>query len=282
MKKFLKRFLLFFCLPLTLLAVFVFGSIAYVRYYDHFTESRKAKSSHLSFLYNDSEADVIDDINDKLDSRYERVLKDLKQEKEMSLEWHIIMLHPDLNSFQSKMMGLPWWLADICKGFGMTIDDRNPKYVGATDNDGFIRIVSPSNPGNSGYTYDQILDVAVHELTRKVIGRISDSRLPFTGFGNMLIEGLSIYESGQGYMYEKDDSFDSQVLKVLPESIDKNSVSGGNICVAGYSFVKYVIDNYGYDKIIELLKKDYTNNNYDTQTRALYDEWVDYLKANQN
>ena len=47
-------------------------------------------------------------------------------------------------------------------------------------------------------------------------------------------------------------------------------------------FVKYVVKNYGYDKLIELLKKDYSGGNYDSEARQLYNEWVEYLKANQN
>lgn len=279
MKKFLKGFLLFFCLPVALIAAFVYGSIFYVRNVEPFNEH--AQSKHFYILYNNSEADIINDVENKLENNYANIKKDLKIDDTVGLDVHTVMIHPDLNSLQSKMIGLPWWIADMFKAAGYDVPLRNPQNVGGTDNYGFIRIVSPANPGESGFTYDQVLDVVTHELTRKAAKQIGGDLLEFTKLGYTLSEGLATYEANQGYMYDYDnEDFNSTVLEMLPESIDDFDITNQNVRpMVGYSLVKYVSEKYGFDKVLDLIKKDYSNG-YDEETKTIYDSWIDYLKSN--
>lgn len=283
MKKFLKGFLLFFCLPVAVVAAFVYGLIFCARYVERF--DRSTKTEHFFIRYNGSEDGIIDDVENKLESNYARIKRDLKIEDKVSLEEYQVIIDPDLNSLHSKMMALPWWIADIAKLSGRYVPLRDSKNVGGVDHNEVIRIVSPSNPGDSGYTYDQILDVATRELTRKVARRLADRSAMFNGFGYMLVEGLAFYEANQGYIYDKGDgSFNSEVLAIAPESIysfkNMDMMIGDNKYPVGYSFVKYVVENCGYDKVLDLLKKDYSSQEYDKETVALYDEWIKYLKSN--
>lgn len=275
MKKFFKRFLLFFCLPVAIFIAFVFGSTFYILKWmpEHF--DYQDHSAHFNISYNESEKSAIADIENRLESSYDRITNDLKQPMDKPIN---IKIYPDLESFHfaNKLKsGLFWWIRIFQK--------EEAWVVGNTDStSGDIKMVSPLNPGESGHDYDSILSVAVHEFTHAVALKVMPNSNGLTsGFGLTLNEGLAVYEAGQGTMFEKDGSFNSAILRALPESIDKLSVDYNYRYPVGYSFVKYIVENYGYDKIIELLKKDYSGNNYDSETRALYDEWVEYLKSNQ-
>lgn len=278
MKKFLKRFLLFFCLPVALFIGFIFGSTFYIRKCmpEHF--DYKDSTAHFNISYNESDKEAIADIKDRLESNYDRITTDLNQKMDEPVN---IKIYSDLNSyhFNKKIRsGLFWWI-EVFKKY-------SPQVVGDTDpGTGVISMVSPLNPGESGYTYDIILSVAVHEFTHAVAVKVmpKPEYTLFTGFGMTLNEGLAVYESDQGSLFDKDDSFNASVLKVLPKSIDDLTVDNDYRYPIGYSFVKYVVENYGYNKIIELLQKDHKESNkskYDSETRALYDSWVEYLKSN--
>lgn len=47
----------------------------------------------------------------------------------------------------------------------------------------------------------------------------------------------------------------------------------------GGSFVAFIVENYGYDKFIELYKRDYTNNIFDEDIKQIYDNWILRMKS---
>lgn len=75
-----------------------------------------------------------------------------------------IKIYPDLDSLHFSLKlnsGLLWWINIFGK--------MNSNVVGNTDTGSkCIQMVLPLNPGESGYTYDQILSVSVHEFTHAV------------------------------------------------------------------------------------------------------------------
>ena len=272
MKKFLKRFLLFFCLPVVIFVAFVFGSTLYIRNWmpEHF--DYQDSTAHFSISYNESEKAAIEDLKSQLENNYDRITTDLKQPMDKPVN---IKIYPDLDSFHfaNKLKsGIFWWINIFKK--------EESWVVGNTDLRGDIMMVSPLNPGENGFTYDDILKVAVHEFTHAVSVKAGNNTgFIRSGFGMLINEGLAVYEAGQGSNYEKDEQFNSKVLEAVLQSIDDIKPDSTYRYYAGYSFVKYVVENYGYDKIVELLKKDYSGNNYDNETKDLYNEWLEYLKA---
>ena len=278
MKKFFKRFLLFFCLPVAIFIAFVFGSTFYIRNWMPEKFDYQDHTTHFNISYNESEKSAIEDIENRLESSYDRITNDLRQSMDKPVN---IKIYPDLDSLHFSLKlnsGLFWWINIFGK--------MDSKVVGNTDTGSkCIQMVSPLNPGESKYTYDQILSVAIHEFTHAVAINLAPNKESInSGFGMFLQDGLAVYESGQWpLVFNRDGRFTNKdIFGGITDSVDKLSPSDGNRYATGYSFVKYVIDNYGYDKIIELLKKDYSGNNYDSETRALYDEWIEYLKANQD
>ncbi len=275
MKKFWKKFLLFFCLPMAIFIAFVLGSTIYIRGYHQEHFDYQDHTAHFNISYNESEKSAIADIENQLESSYDRITTDLKQPMDKPVN---IKIYPDLDSLHFSLKlnsGLFWWINIFGK--------MDSKVVGNTDiGSKCIKMVSPLNTGESKYTYDQILSVAIHEFTHAVAINLAPNEESInSGFGMFLQDGLAVYESGQWPLIFRRFT-NKDILGGITGEVDKLSPSDGNRYATGYSFVKYVVENYGYDKIIELLKKDYKGNNYDSETRQLYDEWVEYLKVNQD
>ena len=140
----------------------------------------------------------------------------------------------------------------------------------AYDNE-IIRIVSPLNTGNSGHTYEGILKVVVHEFVHIVASKINNLKRSF-----VLSEGIAVYESGQM-------SSSSVNLELLPNSIEEmfswstNNNPGGMYSCGG-SFVAFIVENYGYDKFIELYKRDYSNKVFDNDIREIYNKWIESIR----
>ena len=80
MKKFWKRFLLFFCSPVAIFIAFVLGSTIYIRGYrqEHF--DYEYHTAHFNISYNESEKLSIADIENRLESSYDRITTDLKKQ----------------------------------------------------------------------------------------------------------------------------------------------------------------------------------------------------------
>lgn len=78
MKKFFKRFLLFFCLPVAIFIVFVFGSTIYIKGYMSEYFDYQDYTGHFNISYNESEKPVIADIENCFENSYERITNDLK------------------------------------------------------------------------------------------------------------------------------------------------------------------------------------------------------------
>ena len=50
-----------------------------------------------------------------------------------------------------------------------------------------------------------------------------------------------------------------------------------------YSFTEFIVKNYGYDKMIELLKVDYQNNEFNFEIiKDIYYEWRNLMLNHQN
>lgn len=71
---------------------------------------------------------------------------------------------------------------------------------------------------------------------------------------------------------------------LLPDSLEEmfswnSSNNYSKMYSCGGSFVAFIVENYGYDKFIELYKRDYTNNVFDEDIRQIYDNWILKIKS---
>lgn len=219
----------------------------------------EVNSEHFKISYNLTDKQAIPDVQRYLEENYDRVTTDLKQQLDEPV---IVKIYSDLDSFHNAVRvhrSIFWWQGEV------------KNWVVGTANSGIIRIVSPLNPGNSGHTYDSILKVVVHEFVHVVASKINKIERGF-----VLSEGIAVYEARQM-------DLSSVSAELLPNSIEEmfswdgnNNSSGMYSC--GGSFVAFIVENYGYDKFIELYKRDYSNNVFDDDIREIYNKWISWVK----
>ncbi len=257
----MKKFFIILCSTIIVL----FGALVLSKWIANIVTDRldtNTESEHFKIYYNLSDEKAIPDIKNRLEENYERITTDLKQKLNESVE---VRIYPNLESFHRAAKvhsgGLFWWTA--------TVSD----WVVGTANGRIIRMVSPINPGNSGHTYDGIVQVAVHEFTHVVSSKINTSGRSIP----VLSEGIATFESGQVSLLSVNSD-------LLPDSLEEmfswnSSNNYSKMYSCGGSFVAFIVENYGYDKFIELYKRDYTNNFFDEGIRQIYDNWILKIKS---
>ena len=265
--KFIKKFLLFFCLPVLIL----FGGVVLSKWIANIVTDRfdfETQSAHFKFYYNKSDENVISDIEKHLEDNYERITNDFNQQFDEPIE---IKIYSDLESYHNAVKvhrNFFWWMGSV-SDWG--VGDASGRS---------IRMVSPLNPGRSKFTYEEILKVAVHEFTHIVTLKIVGSE-NYQHTSPLFSEGIAMYEARQNAFLK--DMSKSEIINILPNSIEElfswnHDNEPGKMYSFGRLFVGFIVENYGYNKFIELYKKDYTTNNFDDDIRKIYEDWIAEIK----
>ena len=258
MSKFIKRSILILFLTVLVL----FGGLILFKWFSNISTNRFDKeimSNHFKIFYNMSDESCIEDVKNYLENNYQRITTDFKQTFDKPIE---VKIYSDLESLHRAInvavkQGLFFFLQP----------DVTDDWVVGTSTQGTIRIVSPINSGKSNRTYDDILKVVVHEFTHITTSKIRDSQC------SVLEEGIAQYEAGQT------DNENVSLKDKLPNSIEEmfswNNINNSDKTYSiGISFVKFIIEKYGYDRFIEIYKKDYQKDGFDDGIREVYQSWV--------
>jgi hypothetical protein len=165
-----------------------------------------------------------------------------------------IVVYPSVEDFQRAYLG--YFLSMAWGDFA----------AGAAFED-MVLATSPENPG-SAHSYDDILQILVHEYAHTWIFRIND--MP----NIWLDEGLAAYLAGQesplpgtppGFeIFEKDD---------LGAFMDHDGYA------FGYSYIKYLDAAYGSEKIIQLIRTSDYEATFGKSAFDVYSEWIRYVDA---
>lgn len=259
----MKKFLIIFCF----LVILLFGGLVLSKWIANIITNRfdtQVQSEHFKISYNLTDEQAIPPIQRYLEDNYGAVTTHLKQQLNEPID---VKIYSDLDSLHNAIRvngNLFWWIGNV--------DD----WVVGTARGDIIRIVSPLNPGKSGHTYDGILKVAIHELTHVVAYKINPNI-----DAPILSEGIAIYEAKQNENLSL-----HRIAAILPNSIEElfswkndNKYGAERVYTLGGNFVGFIIENYGYNKFIELYKRDYTNTTFDNDIREIYNNWIYKVKG---
>ncbi|MDQ5983204.1 MAG: hypothetical protein RUMPE_00203 [Eubacteriales bacterium SKADARSKE-1] len=113
---------------------------------------------------------------------------------------------------------------------------------------------------------------AIHEFVNIILRKLrSDNVILWS-----LWEGVARYEVGK--IFPENNQNYTLKKEHLPNSIEDmfswTLNDGVKVYSCGLSLVAFIVENYGYDKFIELYKKDYSNNDFDYETREIYEKWI--------
>lgn len=203
-------------------------------------------TEHFIITYPVGEKPQAQFIADKLEENYLRISINLQQE----ITKHIhIVLHANLESFH-KAIGwndAPEWVCGIA---------HNRKIELALN------------------ARSDVIQIAVHELTHIIAAQINSGFVPA-----ILSEGIATYEAGQN---QNNFINTLQQYPSLEELFLLNSTSE-NLYAFAYSLVAFIVENHGYEKIIDLLKIDFQNNQFNfSDFKDIYYSWVQQISKHKS
>lgn len=213
--------------------VFILAIIGFNKSIDN-DDSFKLQMENKNFEFYSYNKDkkCLADLSKILEENYNRISKELN----ITLKEKVIIeVYPDIKAFHDAM-GSP----------------NAPNWVVGTGWKNKIEMVSPLNPGGQ-HTYDTLMQVVVHEFTHVVISNINSD---LESIPIWLNEGIAAYEAKQMSSNSRSaikEKLDSNDVPSLSEMNSSNFSEVGGY-VFSYTAIEYLIENYGYDTIVLLIK----------------------------
>lgn len=189
----------------------------------------RKESEHFKYSSTKSDKEALDDLEENLESNYDRIAKDLNVTLDEKID---VYIYPNIDEFH--------------KAIGM--EDAEDWLVGVARN-GEILMVSPLNPG-SVHTYDSLMSVIVHEYTHILVGNLNEITDVYLNEGIAVVEANQIDNNTKYYLKE---STKLDKLPSIDEMKNKYSELEQPYAFTG-GFVEFLIGDYGYYGIIDLIK----------------------------
>lgn len=189
----------------------------------------RKESEHFKYNSTKADKDSLSDLEKNLESNYDRIANDLNVTLDEKIN---VTIYPNINEFY--------------KAIGYT--EAEDWLVGVARN-GEILMVSPLNPG-SVHNYDSLMKIIVHEYTHILVGNINPSTDIYLNEGTAVVEANQIDSIAQNYLKETAKTNKLPTIDYMKNNYSRLEqpyfLSGG--------FVDFIIKEYGYDKIIAVIK----------------------------
>lgn len=133
-----------------------------------------------------------------------------------------------------------------------------------------VLITSPDQPG-SEQTYEGMMEILLHEYVHTLVYAVNDWP------DIWLDEGLATYLSGQaGVLPDTLPGFEAMQSQSMGEFVDNNGYA------VARSYVQYLIDTYGSEKVVGLVRTNDYESRLGKSKRAVYDEWAASVTGQRN
>ena len=218
-------------------------------------------TQHFIIKYCDVDTACIDQVSDVLESSYDKVTSNLKQELQDKLT---VEIYSDLKQMHIAL-GFPDAPDWIRGGLGI----------------GKIVIASPLSPP-PGSTFDNVVNTAVHEFVHILLREINKN-IP-----RWLDEGIASYEAK--------DNNENWIRSTVSRGLEDNTIPSFNDLDTGedfqtffkrngyqysYTIVESIINIFGYDKLYELIKSpDSFVEVFGMSQKQLENKWIEYISTN--
>ena len=195
---------------------------------------QQSESDHFIFYAAEQDKACIKDLIKTLEDNYTRITDDLDASLNKKAS---IYIYSDLSTFHAAINqpDAPSWVVGIA-------------LPGTTT----IKIVNPSNA--DGRPYSDMMKVIVHEFTHIVTMNINSDvyNIPL-----WLSEGIAVFEAEQSegtaeVISRAKSSNEYPTLKSIESGTNNFGTRGGY--QFSYSIIEYMVNTYGYDKVIALIK----------------------------
>jgi hypothetical protein len=195
---------------------------------------KQLESNHFKFYSKEQDRDCINDLSDELEDNYTRIINDLHTSLNKKVD---IYIFSDLNSYHKAINqpNAPSWVV------GNAVSGSNT-----------IQMVNPSNA--DGRPYSDFMQVIVHEFTHVCISNMNSNA---NSIPIWLNEGVALFEAKQVNGNEQVFSNAKSANKFPTlKDLETDPYTFGNSSgyQFSYSIVDYIVKNYGYDKLVTLIK----------------------------
>lgn len=205
---------------------------------------QKCTTDHFNIIYSQKDEKIIHKVITDIENNYNSVTSHLKCELDDKVE---VKLYSDVNQFHRAIN----WL-------------DAPSWINGRAKDGIIEVLIRDSDVQRAVT------LITHELTHIVTRKINSGFIPL-----VIFEGIATYEANQDYL--KDDLNSLNSLPTLEELF--SSVHCKSLYSLAYSFIEFLVENKGYEKVIELIKIKYEKNEFSFENiKEDYNKWVNSLK----
>lgn len=217
---------------------------------------QQRETEHFVFYCADTDLEALDDLEESFEGCYQRVTTDLGKAPSGKTR---VNIYPSLQAFHNAM-GRP----------------NDPDWSVGEAKSGAVYMTSPLDPGPQ-HSYQSIITVAVHEYVHIVIEQFHRSQPSY------LNEGLAAYEAGQGdnvkYTVQQDAEKNALPSLSTVASLNAFNNSKYNIYTYGYAYVEFIVERFGFDKVIALLEGKSRSEVLGMSESELNEAWLTFLKT---
>jgi len=250
---------------LNILTVVIFVCLAIPKLAGQNTDSLNLtkESQHFAFYSTNGDIEVLDSLAITLENSYSRITNRLGVQIEKKIN---VKVFPDIKSFH----------------VAINYPDA-PDWVVGSSNGDELMMVSPLNPG-SIHTYKSLMQVIIHEFVHIAVSYARGDK-GWTALPRWLSEGYAQYEAGQINEHIRKTVKSSLTDKTPPTwaQLDTASVMEfGKMNGYGLSatIVEFLIETYGIDKLVLLIKKpENIEIIYGLPKNLLEEQWIQYFKG---
>lgn len=205
-------------------------------------------TEHFAIYYQELKPSTLADMEDVLEGRFQ-VIEDFFK---IYTDKTDIIVYASVGQFQRKAYGLAiaWGLEEWA--------------VGGADEDK-IFMASPENPG-SMHDYQGMLEVLTHEYVHTQVWRLNPD------VDIWINEGLAVYFAQQQRRIDREiPSFEAM------QSQDSSDFANAEGYLFGYYYAEFLIETFGADSVVELIKTGSFEGALGKSKREVYDVWVETL-----
>ena len=212
------------------------------------------KSEHFKIQYNLCDEKAVTDIQKALEDNYGRITKNLNQGLDDQVT---VKIYSDMETLQKA----------IKSEFGYEAS----KWTTAMFGRGVIMLLSPLNPTREDLDYSECVKSATMGIAAMIVEKINPE-------GGILATGICRYEANLTNRPLKLEHLPSSIEEMFSWDMRNVGAPGERAFPCCQSFAGFIVKNYGYGKMIELLKKDYSHNSLGKEIREIYEKWITKTK----
>lgn len=218
---------------------------------------QQLETNHFRFYSKKQDKDCLKDLANALEENYERITNSLKTFLDKKVD---VYIYSDLSTYHKAINqpDAPNWVV------GNSVPDSNT-----------IQMVNPSNADGRSYSY--FMKVIVHEFTHVVEHNLNtENNIPI-----WINEGVAMYEAKQAEGTEQvlANAKSANKFPTLKDlETDSYTFGNNNGYQFSYSIIDYIVKNYGYDKLIALIKTPSEfEKTLDLSKEDFEKKWIDYF-----